>query len=113
MWLDLRPGAKVILSRQHNHQGARQPNTIHIGAAKGQKFGGKVIPNPGKGVGAVVRRDPESWAYKLNIDGAPMRLGMWWLEAAASGGPAMLPLVNQSPKYEGRDAVDLVQPEAR
>ena len=41
MWLDLRRGAKVRLSQLHNHQGAKQPSTIHVGSRKGQKFHGK------------------------------------------------------------------------
>ena len=28
-------------------------------------------------------------------------MGTWWLEAAARGGPAMLPLINASPAFEG------------
>merc|ERR1719409_2209117 len=45
MWLDLRPGARIKLNRNHNHQGARQPNTIHIGAKEGKKFQGKELKN--------------------------------------------------------------------
>lgn len=100
MWLDLRPGAKVKLSAGHNHQNAKQPNTMHIGAKKGQKFHGKELQHVGPGLGAVVRRDEASASFKLNIESAPMKLGIWWLEAAARGGPEMLPLVNQRPVFE-------------
>merc|ERR1719359_1436135 len=102
MWLDLRPGAKVKLCKHHNHQGARQPNTIHVGSRSGQKFHKKPIPNAGQcpGNGTVVRREDETASIKLNIESAPMRLGIWWLDAAARGGPAMLPLVNQNPLFE-------------
>ena len=37
MWLDLRPGAAVQLSALHNHQGAQQPTTLHIGAKSQRK----------------------------------------------------------------------------
>jgi hypothetical protein len=104
MWLDLRPGAKIKLSAEHNHQGARQPNSIHIGAKKGQKFQGKPIENAGPGHGAVVKRDEASCSFKLNVEGTPMRLGLWWLEAASRGGPAMLPVVNRSPVLENAEA---------
>lgn len=30
-----------------------------------------------------------------------MKLGIWWLEAAARGGPARLPIVNVKPTFEG------------
>lgn len=100
MWLDLRPGAQVALSRFHNHQGAKQPQSMHIGAKKGQKFKGNELQHVGPGHGTVIRRDDESQSFKLNIESAPMRIGIWWLEAAARGGPAMLPLVNQVPRFE-------------
>ena len=103
MWLDLRPGAQVKITSRHNHQGAKQPNTIHIGSRKGQTFQKKAIERAGQcpGNGTVTRREEESASYKLNIEGAPMRLGIWWLESAARGGPAFLPLVNQTPAFEG------------
>jgi len=100
MWLDLRPGAKVALSKYHNHQGAKQPNTIHIGARKGQKFNGKELLNIGRGIGAVVGRDDASCAFKLNIESAPIKLGLWWMEAAVRGGPELLPVVNSNPSFE-------------
>merc|ERR1711988_924680 len=43
MWWDMRRGAKVKLCQHHNCQGARQPNSIHIGSKKGQKFQKKPI----------------------------------------------------------------------
>jgi len=104
MWLDLRPGSKVKLSRHHNCQGARQPLFMHIGAKNGQKFNGKALVNVGPGLGAVSKRDEESSSYKLSIEGTPMKLGIWWLEAAARGGPAVLPVVNQKPIFEDSPA---------
>lgn len=107
MWLDLRPGAKIKLIADgpaaHNCQGAKQPNTIHIGSSKGQKFGGKPIPNAGNtpGNGVVGRRDVETCSLLVKIEETVCRLGLWWLDEAASGGPAMLPLVNRSPAFEG------------
>lgn len=109
MWLDLQPGAKVRLltdkdgAAAHNCQGAKQPNTIHIGSTKGQMFADKPIPRAGScpGYGTVKRREEETATLFVDIEGVSCRLGLWWLEAAARGGPAKLPLVNQSPKYEG------------
>ena len=107
MWLDLRPGAKVKLitdgPAKHNHQGAKQPTTIHIGSEPGQCFDNKPIPRAGKlpGKGTVVRREENTCSVILKIEGTTCRLGLWWLEAAVSGEPAMLPLVNESPLFEG------------
>lgn len=107
MWLDLSAGASVKLiahgPAKHNHQGARQPNTIHIGSKKGQKFQGKPLASAGScpGHGTVVRREDESSSVILQVEGAKCRLGTWWLEAAERGGPAMLPLVNHAPVFEG------------
>lgn len=97
MWLDLRPGARIKLTKGHNHQGAKQPNTMHIGAKKGKTFQGKVLANVGPGNGTVSKRDEETCSFKLSIEGVPIRLGVWWLDAAARGGPAHLPIVNQIP----------------
>jgi hypothetical protein len=102
MWLDLRPGARVKLSKWHNHQGARQPNTIHIGGKKTPKSGRA----PGPGLGAVSKRDDTTCSFKLNIESCPMKLGLWWLEAAARGGPALLPVVNQKPCFEGEEKAE-------
>ena len=99
MWLDLRPGARIKLNRNHNHQGARQPNTIHIGAKEGKKFQGKELKNCGPGNGVVVRRDEETASIKIQIESTPMRIGIWWLMAAVRGGPASLPIVNDKPKF--------------
>ena len=107
MWLDLRQGAKVRLLTEedgpaaHNCQGAKQPNTLHIGSAKGQE--GVPPTKAGKcpGLGVVGRREEATATLFVEIEGVNCRLGLWWLEAAARGGPAKLPLVNQSPTYEG------------
>mgnify|MGYP004081625767 CR=1 FL=1 len=56
MWLDLRLGAKIKLTAGHNHQGAKQPSTMHVGARKGQKFHGEALRNVGPGRGSVLKR---------------------------------------------------------
>lgn len=101
MWFDLREGARVSLSKHHNCQGARQPNSIHIGSNKGQMFEKKAIPRAGQcpGLGEVSRRDELTASIKLIIEGTSMRLGIWWIEAAVRGGPAMLPVVNEAPTF--------------
>ena len=98
MWLDLRPGAKVKLSMHHNHQGARQPNTIHIGAKAG--FKSKAGALAGSGLGLVVGREEATSSFKLVVESVPMKMGLWWMDAAMRGGPAMLPIVNQYPMFE-------------
>jgi len=101
MWLDLRDGQKVRITPGHNIQGAQQPQYMHIGApgpyrdsATGQ------VRQPAEGLGTVARRDDSSASYVLAIEGAHMRLGIWWLEAAARGGVEALPVVNQKPAFE-------------
>lgn len=107
MWLNLTSGAPIKLisdgPAKHNHQGAKQPNTIHIGSSRGQTFLGKPIASAGSqpGNGTVVRREEETCSLLLQIEGAQCRMGTWWLAAAARGGPAMIPIVNQSPVFEG------------
>jgi len=93
MWLDFSDRAKVKLTPGHNIQGAKQPIYMHIGANKPYK--GRP---PGRGHGVVLRRESTHW--KLSIDGAGMRLGVWWLESAQAGSLDFLPVVNIDPKYE-------------
>lgn len=37
---------------------------------------------------------------RLIIEGAPMKLGAWWMDAAMRGGPEILPIVNSEPLFE-------------
>ena len=63
---------------------------MHIGAKRAdiQRQGaGKVGP----GLGKVMSRDEASCSFKINVEGTPMRLGLWWLEAASRGGPKDAP----------------------
>jgi len=104
-WLDLRPGAKVKLTPGHNIQGAQQPAYMHIGASSPDVYYGRVR-QPGQGIGSVTSRDDRVCGLHLNIDGAHMLLGLWWLEAASRGGPAQLPVVNVHPVVEAGGEVD-------
>jgi len=102
MWLDLRDGQQIRITEGHNIQGAKQPQFMHIGTAR----------QPGNGV--VQHRDPASCSFGVKIEGANMRLGMWWLDTAERGAVEMLPIVNTSPAFErcaGRSAAP--QPKTR
>lgn len=76
---DLRPGQKVRVNEHNNIEGAQQPAYMHI--------------KPGT-VGEVVRRDDYMSSYVISFEGASMRLGLWWVEAAKSGAVDWLPVVN-------------------
>merc|ERR1712203_1262840 len=64
MWLDLRDGQTVRITAGHNIQGARQPQYMHIGAARTYVYKG-VRREPGIGQGRVVRRDEASSSFML------------------------------------------------
>ena len=55
---------------------------------------------PGVGVGAVTRRVKEEACVVLGVEGATMRLGLWWLDVAVRGAVEQLPLVNAKPLFE-------------
>jgi NAD-dependent SIR2 family protein deacetylase len=99
MWLDLSDGARVKLTPGHNIQGAQQPGMMHIGAPGPTRMRDGSTRAPAEGYGEVSRREPASCSFVLNIEGASMRLGLWWLEAAMRGGPAKLPIVNADPSF--------------
>lgn len=85
MWLDLRDRQKIKITKGHNIQGAKQPQFMHIKT----------------GLGTVLQRDESSCSFALAIEGANMRLGIWWLDAAMRGALDMLPVVNVDPAFEG------------
>merc|ERR1712070_906288 len=99
MWLDLNDRQKVRITPGNNIQGARQPQFMHIGASAPVTTKGVTRKN-GEGLGVVTRRDEGIAAFALLIEGEAMKIGIWWLEAAARGGPDVLPLVNQRPIFE-------------
>jgi len=101
MWLDFSDRAKVRITPGHNIQGAKQPQYMHIGAKKPFERNGKTM-KPGKGLGTVVSRNEDSASFALSIEGAPMRLGLWWLDAAMRGAVEVLPVVNIDPAFEAK-----------
>lgn len=82
MWWDLRPGAAIKLSKGHNIVGSGQPSYQPIR----------------RGVGFVTCWRTKTMGIHLEIDGVPMTLGQWWIEAALRGGPKSLPVVNVEPE---------------
>lgn len=103
MRLDLRDGQRVKICQGHNIQGAGQPHYLHIGADKPytrpRAYGGQTMKN-GPGHGLVVKRLHNEGAYQLQIEGAWMELGVWWLDAATRGNLEQLPVVNIDPVME-------------
>lgn len=101
MWLDLRERQKVKLTQGHNCVGSGQPAYVHIGAKKDRKLkNGTVRKAAPDGSGCVLRRDESESAFKINIEGATMTLGLWWLEAALRGAVTQLPVVNLTPSFD-------------
>jgi len=103
MHLDLRDGQRIKLTEGHNVQGAGQPAYLHIGASKPytrpKAYGGQTMKHgPGHGVVRGFREDLS--AYMLDIEGAIMELGVWWLDAAQRGQLDTLPIVNMEPIME-------------
>jgi hypothetical protein len=82
MWWDLRRGAAVKLVEGHNSVGSGQPDYERIR----------------EGVGEVTCWNASTMGIHIQIDGAPMCLGQWWIDAAIRGGPSTLPIVNTNPE---------------
>jgi hypothetical protein len=106
MWLDFSDRAKIKITDGHNIQGAKQPTYLHIGRKKPYK--GRA---PGLGHGIVIKRENTHWV--LNIDGATMRLGVWWLESAQRGIIDALPVVNISPQFENGNCENSLKSKAK
>eukprot|EP00913_Durusdinium_trenchii_P023727 g22285.t2 len=71
MWLDLSRGQEVRLTPGHNIQGAKQPQYMHIGAAKPITVKGETR-KPGVGLGRVVNRCDKTCSFVLQIEGVQM-----------------------------------------
>ena len=99
MWLDLRKGQAVRITPGHNIQGAKQPAYMHIGAKKPVVIKGETR-QPGVGLGSVLNRCNSTCSFVLQIEGAQMRLGLWWVESAMRGGVTHLPIVNTEPAFQ-------------
>lgn len=84
MWLDLNPDSKIKLVSGHNCVGSGQPQFKHITHGRGR----------------VMNRKEECCAFQLQIQGATMKLGFWWLDSAMCGALEELPVVNLKPQYQ-------------
>mmetsp|Transcript_16486 Transcript_16486/g.19498 ORF Transcript_16486/g.19498 Transcript_16486/m.19498 type:complete len:491 (+) Transcript_16486:64-1536(+) len=84
MWLDLRNGSDIKLVSGHNCVGSGQPNFAKIT----------------HGRGTVVKRNDACCAFNLTIQGASMKLGLWWMDSALRGAVELLPVVNHNPEYQ-------------
>lgn len=103
MWLDLNDNAAIRLTDGHNCQGSGQPAYNHIGASTPSTPATKTphsTKRPGPGNGRVVIRDEASTCFSLEIEGAAMCLGLWWLDVARRGAVSQLPVVNINPRFE-------------
>eukprot|EP00811_Abedinium_folium_P018669 NODE_2759_length_2149_cov_31.317507.p1 GENE.NODE_2759_length_2149_cov_31.317507~~NODE_2759_length_2149_cov_31.317507.p1 ORF type:complete len:570 (-),score=118.56 NODE_2759_length_2149_cov_31.317507:325-2034(-) len=98
MWLDLNDRKRVQLTHGHNIQGAKQPLYMHIGAKRPITVKGQVV-QPGPGKGSVIKCEEGTTSFVLSLEGAKMRLGIWWLECAARGAVECLPLINEEPEF--------------
>merc|ERR1719198_729648 len=91
--LDLTDGARVRLATGHNVQGAQQPAYMHIGAEAPTTYRGRIV-EAGACSGHVLHRNDKECAFAIEIEGAIMRLGTFWLDAAMRGQLLQLPVVN-------------------
>jgi NAD-dependent SIR2 family protein deacetylase len=79
-WWDLRPGAKLRVSKHNNIEGAQQPAYLHI--------------TP-ESVGDALPVNDRTCYLSARFDrNTTMQLGVWWIDAALRGGVDYLPLVN-------------------
>ena len=89
--LNLSPGQKIKLNSNHNCQGSKQPGKVQIlpgdmvGESEHQK-----TPS----VGRVMWYSSAQMAWEMEIEGAKMLLGCWWMESAMKGLVQSLPVIN-------------------
>merc|ERR1711939_320389 len=101
MWWDLSNGATIKVTDGHNIQGCAQPAFKHIGLKSSGEVklkGRSVKTGPGNGI--VSRRSDNACCLDVSIEGASMKLGLWWIDCARNGEVEKLPIVNRQPKFE-------------
>ena len=76
--------------------GSRQPKLLHIYGRGAQDYQVVCRP-PGPGLGVVKTYLAQLYAWEIEVEGVTLLLGGWWLEAAARGVLASIPLVNVEP----------------
>mmetsp|Transcript_5022 Transcript_5022/g.11954 ORF Transcript_5022/g.11954 Transcript_5022/m.11954 type:complete len:531 (+) Transcript_5022:158-1750(+) len=82
-WWNLEVGQRVRISQYNNIEGAGQPSFSGI---------------TDKTVGEVLAHDEKCCSLVIAISATRVRLGLWWLEAAARGAVEWLPVVNHMPQ---------------
>ena len=97
MFLDLSDNHKIRLNPDHNCQGSKQGAYMHIGAKQAIRYKDSVR-QPGPGHGRVVKYSYSQCGWRLEVEGVPMLLGGWWLEAAARGVLESVPVINIEPQ---------------
>ena len=79
MLLDLSVGQRVRITDGHNLYGAGRPEHVE---------------------GHVLRRSDAESAIIIDIEGAEVMLGLWWVAAATRGAVKHLPVVNSAPLFD-------------
>jgi len=97
MFLDLSDNQKIRLNPDHNCQGSKQGAFMHIGATQAIKYR-DTVRQPGPGHGRVLNYSHSQCGWRLEVEGVPMLLGGWWLEAAARGVLESVPVINRDPQ---------------
>merc|ERR1719481_635885 len=97
MYLDLSDNQKIILNPGHNCQGSKQGSLMHIGGSEAIRYR-DTVQQPGPGYGRVVSYSQAHQGWQLQVEGVPMLLGGWWLEAAVWGALEFVPVINYNPK---------------
>ena len=97
MYLDLSDNQKIMLNPGHNCQGSKQGAFMHIGGSEAIRYRDRVR-QPGPGYGKVVSYSKAQQGWQLQVEGVPMLLGGWWLEAAVRGALEYVPVINFDPK---------------
>ena len=70
---------------------------MHIGGSEAIRYRDRVR-QPGPGYGKVVSYSKAQQGWQLQVEGVPMLLGGWWLEAAVRGALEYVPVINFDPK---------------
>jgi len=97
MYLDLSDNQKIRLNPDHNCQGAKQGAFMHIGGGQAIRYR-DTLRQPGPGLGHVVSYSYSQCGWRLVVEGVPMLLGGWWLEAAGRGELESIPVINMDPQ---------------
>ena len=105
MWLDLRPGQKIRIGEDHEHDqdgGTVRQKQVKVGRDSERGVQRLCQNGSRQRIGLVSKYREDLMALVVVVEKVEHLLGIWWLESISEGKVEYTPVVNSSPKMSSR-----------